>query len=117
MFQNDSSALLQTFLSYFPPADLAEILISLYFSRSNSVFPLFHRPTFDRQWHDGLHHRNILFACVCTCLFAVASRWCNDERVLPEDSKRGNGELDWRKAGRQYFELGVGLSNTLSSFS
>jgi hypothetical protein len=24
--------------------------------------------------------------------------------------------LDWRKAGRQYFELGVGLSNTLCTF-
>ena len=113
--QSDSLAF-QKFLSYFPPADLAETLFSLYFARSNSVFPLLHRPTFDRQWHDGLHHRNPWFACVCACLFAVASRWCNDKRVLPEDSKREKGELDWRKAGRQYFELGVGLSNTLSSF-
>jgi hypothetical protein len=47
-------------------------------------------------------------------LFAVASRWCDDERVLPEEELRRGEDDDkprsWVNAGRKYFEVGDGMS-------
>ncbi|CAA7261636.1 unnamed protein product [Cyclocybe aegerita] len=84
----DSQEQLQIFLEYLPPSDLADTLIDLYFKHTNLLFPLLHRPTFDRQW--------------------LGSRWSNDERVLIYVASRGDrGELDWRKAGRFYFDIAI----------
>jgi hypothetical protein len=66
----------------FPPPDLANKLIDLYFYNSNLMYPILHRPIFDKQWTDGLQRRDVLFAAVCMALFAVGSRWCNDPRVI-----------------------------------
>ncbi|KIM40075.1 hypothetical protein M413DRAFT_73918 [Hebeloma cylindrosporum] len=102
--RTDSNEVLEGFLQYFPPPNVAETLIDLYFLHSNIIFPLLHRPTFTRQWKQGLHRRNIWFACVCALIFAVASRWCEDERVLPTGDTK---EVDWKLAGGRYFEIGV----------
>lgn len=100
---------LRSFLEYFPSPDLAQTLINLYFQNSNLVFPLLHRPTFIRQWKEQLHHRNIWFAGVCLLVFAIGSRWCNDERVLPELTSEGDSkQIKWGRAGRQYFDIAVG---------
>ncbi|KAF8161144.1 fungal-specific transcription factor domain-containing protein [Crassisporium funariophilum] len=112
----DCPSHLPTFLRYFPPPDLAGTLIDLYFRHSNLLFPLLHRPTFEKQWRERLQRRNIWFACVCILVFAVASRWCDDERVLPEDARLENGELDWRRAGRHYFALGVEIHRVRKNF-
>ncbi|KAF8973212.1 fungal-specific transcription factor domain-containing protein [Flammula alnicola] len=103
----EPSETLQTFVEYFPPPDLADTLIGLYFGNSNLTFPLLHRPTFDRQWQQGLHHRNVWFAGVCMSMFAIASRWCDDERVLPEAPTAESPQGDWRRAGRHYFDIAV----------
>jgi len=95
-------------LDHFPPYDLAAELIELYFRHSNIHFPLLHRPTFDRQWNENLHHRNVWFISLCSAVFAVASKWCNDRRVLPPACKQEDGDFDWTGAGRQYFELALG---------
>ncbi|EAU91787.2 hypothetical protein CC1G_04555 [Coprinopsis cinerea okayama7 len=106
-------------LAGFPPPDLCLTLIKLYFFHSNNHYPLLHRPTFDRQWEEKLYERNVWFASVCLFIFAVASRWCEDERVLEESlSERearelGKGEApdpnckDWTRAGWKYFEYGA----------
>ncbi|KAJ3517259.1 hypothetical protein NLJ89_g629 [Agrocybe chaxingu] len=105
----DSQEQLQIFLEYLPPPDLADTLIDLYFKHTNLLFPLLHRPTFDRQWRERLHRRNIWFTCLCFSIFAVASRWSNDERVLAYAAVSSEcGELDWRKAGRLYFDIAIG---------
>jgi len=78
------------------------------------MFPLLHRPTFERQWAEGLYHRNEWFTCLCLLLFAVASRWCDDERVLPEEERGREGDSDkprsWVNAGRKYFDVGDSTS-------
>ncbi|KDR75839.1 hypothetical protein GALMADRAFT_68653, partial [Galerina marginata CBS 339.88] len=84
----------------FPPPDLADNLVELYFRHSNSIFPLLHRPTFNRQWQERLHHRNIWFTCVCLSIFAIASRWCHDQRVLPEKSTLADGNTGRRITGQ-----------------
>jgi len=99
----------ESFLRRFPPEDLAPTLIELYFQHCNCVFPLLHKPTFDRQWKDELFRRNIWFSCVCVSMFAIASRWCSDQRVLPDDAFGTDGNPDWTKAGHHYFDVAIGM--------
>ncbi|GLB37480.1 putative fungal specific transcription factor [Lyophyllum shimeji] len=105
----DSPQLISSVLANFPADDLASELIDLYFLHANSRFPLLHRPTFEKQWKEKLHQTNSWFTAVCLGLFAVASRWSFDRRVLPEAAATAPGEPDWKLAGSKYFELGTVL--------
>ncbi|KAF7315601.1 Zn(2)-C6 fungal-type domain-containing protein [Mycena indigotica] len=92
----------------FPPDSLASDLINIYFASVNPQLPLLHRPTFERQFQEKLHHRHHWFACVCLSLFAVASRWSNDPLVLPRNCRRTtSGGFDWSEAGRHYYSLAM----------
>jgi hypothetical protein len=104
----ESSELFSSVLGGFPPLDLAQNLINLYFLHVNIHVPLLHRPTFDRQWRENLHHKNIWFAGVCVTLFAVASRFTDDPRVIKDGGKTASGTPDWGLAGWSYFEVGIG---------
>ncbi|KAF7361833.1 Zn(2)-C6 fungal-type domain-containing protein [Mycena venus] len=102
--------LLVSVLDEFPPPSVAAQLIDLYFVHANSQLPLLHRPTFERQFRDQLHHRSIWFSCVCLGIFAVASRWCDDPLVLPRKCKRtSSGGLDWTCAGWHYHNIAMGI--------
>lgn len=104
----DSSELFSSVLAEFPPADLALDLINLYFVHLNTHVPLLHRPTFERQWSENLHHKNIWFAAVCTSLFAIASRYTDDPRVIDGNGEPGSGPPNWGLAGWGYFEVAIG---------
>ncbi|KAF9820301.1 hypothetical protein IEO21_01515 [Rhodonia placenta] len=98
-------------MAKFPPLDLANSLIDLYFKRNNSLFPLLHRPTFDTQWRDKLYESDLWFACVCMAMFAVASRWCADPRVLPDEvmhhSLEESDDGVWALAGWKYVDVAL----------
>ncbi|KAJ6586991.1 fungal-specific transcription factor domain-containing protein [Mycena vulgaris] len=109
-FEVDVDKLLVSVLDEFPPPPLAAELIDLYFIHVNSQLPLLHRPTFERQFRDRLHHRNIWFTCVCLGVFAVASRWSNDPLILPRKCNRtSDGGLDWKCAGWHYHNVAMGI--------
>lgn len=99
----------------FPPPDLADSLIDLFFLHINSQIPLFHRPTFERQWREGLQEKDAWFGCLCLSLFAVASRWSDDPRVLDGDvydipeAEVPDEECKWQRAGWKYFNTAVGM--------
>ncbi|KAI0267136.1 fungal-specific transcription factor domain-containing protein [Gloeopeniophorella convolvens] len=91
-----------------PSADLAEVLIDLYFFHCNSMFPLLHRPTFRRHYEDKLYERDMWFAATCMGVFALASRYIDDPRVLldelPDTPSEGRtGQLQWQTAGFKYY--------------
>jgi hypothetical protein len=103
-----SSETLSEILRNWPPSDLVTALIDLYFVHCNSMFPLLHRPTFARHFADGLYEHDIWFACLCMSVFALASRYTDDLRVLLDEpvetpvgghSKRSR----WQTAGFRYF--------------
>jgi Fungal specific transcription factor domain len=98
----------QSLRTEFPPPDLAEKLVHLYFFHCNSMFPILHRPTFDYHFKNALYDREIWFACLCMEMFALASRYSDDERVLlvepsdkPLDSDAKGAR--WHKAGYKYY--------------
>ncbi|KAH9935489.1 fungal-specific transcription factor domain-containing protein [Fomitopsis serialis] len=107
-------------MSYFPPLDLAESLIELYFARNNSLFPLLHRPTFQKQWRSGLYKVDVWFACVCMGLFAVASRWSDDPRILPDGTAPtapdGSDNGAWALAGWTFVDVALGVLNLMGMY-
>ncbi|KAF8482796.1 fungal-specific transcription factor domain-containing protein [Russula ochroleuca] len=96
------------FLQSWPPSDLATALIELYFLHCNSMFPLLHRPTFARHFADKLYEKDIWFACLCMSVFALASRYTDDLRVLmdePVETSVGehSEQSRWQTAGFKYY--------------
>ncbi|KAJ6613998.1 fungal-specific transcription factor domain-containing protein [Mycena sp. CBHHK59/15] len=84
----------------FPPDDLMQSLINLYFADVNPFLPLLHRPTFERgvalQFH--MHHAGFAKTLLLVC--AVGARYSTDPRVsLPE----AEGPLT-ETAGWQWFD-------------
>lgn len=95
-------------LRHWPPSDLAGTLIDLYFLHCNGMFPLLHRPTFMHHLADRLYESDIWFACTCMCIFALASRYTHDPRVLLDES--AEDRLDeraersqWQTSGFKYY--------------
>ncbi|KAI0092310.1 fungal-specific transcription factor domain-containing protein [Irpex rosettiformis] len=95
----------------FPPTDLMDDLISLYFSDYNIYTPLLHLPTFQRQLQEGLHLRDPGFGSVVLMVCALGSRSSDDPRVLldtEESNARKRGDVPPEKtyysAGWTWFE-------------
>ncbi|KAF8345885.1 fungal-specific transcription factor domain-containing protein [Amanita rubescens] len=103
----DSKPFLVDILAQFPSPELARNLIDLYFENINTLFTLLHRPTFERQFKDQLHKRDIWFTAVCMGMFAVASKHSDDPRVVPSNARTPSGGVDWTKAGWDYFNMCV----------
>ncbi|KAF9241629.1 fungal-specific transcription factor domain-containing protein [Melanogaster broomeanus] len=101
--------------------DLANDLLKLYFEHVNPQFPLLHRSTLERQWKEGLQHKDPWFGCLCLALFAVSSRWSDDPRVLDEgkydvpEAERPTEEHKWQRAGWRYFNAAVDLHRDFRS--
>ncbi|EIW83333.1 hypothetical protein CONPUDRAFT_102063 [Coniophora puteana RWD-64-598 SS2] len=115
-FENRLGGICLALTAEFPPDDLAESLIALFFTHINLTYPVFHQPTFERQWRaEKLHTRDPWFACLCLATFAVASRWSEDPRVLGDyhsDLPRDERHVDeattkWQRAGWGYFNAAV----------
>ncbi|KAI9569698.1 fungal-specific transcription factor domain-containing protein [Boletus coccyginus] len=112
-FQNRIEDLPLSLAEDFPPQDLADNLINVYFEKVNPFLPLFHRPTFERQWRGGLRHKDAWFGCLCLSMFAVASRWSDDPRVLDEGKydvpqvERPTEQCKWQRAGWRFFNAAV----------
>jgi hypothetical protein len=70
----------------FPESDLLRALVDSYFAEVNTIYPLLHRPIFDRSLRDELHLRDDGFARVLLAVCAVASRFVDDPRVLLDGS-------------------------------
>ncbi|KAJ7599389.1 fungal-specific transcription factor domain-containing protein [Mycena floridula] len=97
--QGHSPASIRIPPEHFPPLELADDLFVLYFDRTNITFPLLHRASVMHDWKQGLQHRQPWFGCLCLAIFAMASRWSTDPRVLPKDEP----DARWSSAGLSYF--------------
>ncbi|VDB96996.1 unnamed protein product [Peniophora sp. CBMAI 1063] len=79
----------------FPPTDLMYSLFDIWFNTRSHVLPLLHQSTFMKKLSNGLHYRDGAFAAMVLVVCAIASRFCNDSRVLYTDS--------WFSAGWKYY--------------
>ncbi|KAF9078420.1 fungal-specific transcription factor domain-containing protein [Rhodocollybia butyracea] len=86
----------------FPPDDLLKILVDLYWEHFHFYYPLLHKPTFERSvFYDKLHLRDRSFGATVLAVCALASRHCDDPRVL-YDSK-DNEPQSLHSAGWKWF--------------
>jgi hypothetical protein len=67
-----------------PPANLMPELIDAFFNNTNYIFPMLHRPLFEKQLQEGLHMREPNFLRVVMLVCANGSRWSSDPRVLED---------------------------------
>ncbi|KAJ8073924.1 Gypsy retrotransposon integrase-like protein 1 [Marasmius tenuissimus] len=79
----------------FPEDDLLYDLIDLYFTRHHPLFPLLHRPTFERLIAEGLHLRDRSFGATVLAVCAIASRQSNDPRAFCEGTTSEHS-LGWK---------------------
>ncbi|KAJ7741204.1 fungal-specific transcription factor domain-containing protein [Mycena maculata] len=91
----------------FPPSDLLQSLVSLFFAKVNIVLALLHRPTFERSLAANLHYSDKQFGETVLALCAVASKYSDDPRVVFE----GTGSR--LSSGWQYFRQLKPLSKPL----
>ncbi|KAK0204253.1 fungal-specific transcription factor domain-containing protein [Desarmillaria ectypa] len=78
----------------YPDNDFIRSLVAIYFETINPIFPILHRPTFEKHIDDGLHLQDHNFGAALLLVLAVASRYSNDPRVLASPgSKVSSG---WR---------------------
>ncbi|KAF8512070.1 fungal-specific transcription factor domain-containing protein [Gautieria morchelliformis] len=89
----------------FPPEDLMDSLISLYFDKLHWIFPVLHIPTFHSHYRCKLHIRNHRFAIILLLVCAVGSRYSSDPRVLPTcaELEKESEEERWLQAGLDYY--------------
>jgi hypothetical protein len=81
----------------FPPPDLLEHLVQLYYDCVNIYAPLLHRPTFERSLKAELHLSDPDFGGVVMGVCALAARYSNDDRVLLE------GNTSYHSSGFKWF--------------
>jgi len=71
----------------YPPEDLLQSLVSIYFEKQHLILPVLHRPTFMKSLNSGQHIWDSTFGMTVLLVCAVASRYSHDPRVLvPGDS-------------------------------
>ncbi|KAK0202669.1 fungal-specific transcription factor domain-containing protein [Desarmillaria ectypa] len=75
----------------FPDNDLLWSLIGLYFTESNNLLPVLHRPSFERSVVESTHLSNPSFAAVLLAVCAIASTYSTDSRVLIDNEPSSNG--------------------------
>ncbi|KAF7304830.1 Zn(2)-C6 fungal-type domain-containing protein [Mycena kentingensis (nom. inval.)] len=82
----------------FPPEDLTPVLIDLYFKNVNIYWPVLHRPSFERRFHEQLHLRDHRYAATLLMVCSLASRHCDDPRVLFDgvDSNNMKHAAGWK---------------------
>lgn len=88
----------------FPPPDLIDSLIPLFFVHNNLYLPILHRPTFERQYQERLHETDTGFACILLLVCAIASRCSNDPRVLRPETMDSDTPPSRHSAGWKYFD-------------
>lgn len=73
-------------------------LIDEYFNRVNMIYPLLHRPTFERGLRTSLHFRDEGFGSTVLLVCAIGARFVTDKAVLPE------GTTSYHWAGWKWFQ-------------
>ncbi|KAJ3892544.1 fungal-specific transcription factor domain-containing protein, partial [Lentinula edodes] len=93
----------------FPEPDLLRKLLDLYFDKHHPIYPVLHRPSFERYVYvDNLHLTNRRFGAVVLVACALGSRLSDDPRTLYD------GTQDIRSAGWKYYGQIRLISSSLS---
>ncbi|KAJ7071926.1 fungal-specific transcription factor domain-containing protein [Mycena amicta] len=80
----------------FPPKDLMDDLIAIYFDEVHILLPFLHRPSFERDVATGLHLSDNDFGAVVLGVCALGARNSDDPRViLPGTNSKLSAGWEW----------------------
>ncbi|KAG8929385.1 hypothetical protein FRC03_008980 [Tulasnella sp. 419] len=85
----------------FPPRDLANSLVEIYFRQFQTYYPVLHRPAFEEQVRQEAYKSDVLFASTYLLVCAIGARWSNDPRVCINSGD--NDDVEWNSAGWPFF--------------
>ncbi|KAM0755080.1 hypothetical protein T439DRAFT_322136 [Meredithblackwellia eburnea MCA 4105] len=91
-----------------PPADLAAALIQAYFEHVNPLFPIIHRPSFERGIKSGLSEMNPSFRRLLFSVFALGARFTEDSRLAVPETSNVDPNLEYCKSqakGYNFFQV------------
>ncbi|KAJ7819914.1 fungal-specific transcription factor domain-containing protein [Mycena olivaceomarginata] len=66
----------------YPPTDLIDSLLRLYFTNVHPTLPILNRPSFERSVAQGLHLTDTQFGGMLLSVLAIGSRYSKDSRVF-----------------------------------
>ncbi|KAF9071113.1 fungal-specific transcription factor domain-containing protein [Rhodocollybia butyracea] len=75
----------------FPPQDLLADLLNIWWEKVHYIFPLLHRPTFEKSIAAGLHYHDRHFGETVLAVCALASRHSDDARIFSHGSQLSAG--------------------------
>ncbi|KIK55569.1 hypothetical protein GYMLUDRAFT_248605 [Collybiopsis luxurians FD-317 M1] len=81
----------------YPPNDLLDILVALFWEHYHPLHPVLHRPTFEKSLAAKLHLYDRTFGSTVLAVCALTSRHSDDARVLYDDTASKHS------AGWKYF--------------
>ncbi|KAE9400224.1 hypothetical protein BT96DRAFT_919621 [Gymnopus androsaceus JB14] len=93
----------------FPPEDLMEDLLYLYFTNQHQIMPVVHRPSFLKSLAEGLHYKDPHFGGLVLAMCSMGARFSNDPRVY-EENTTSEKSIGWkyirqiRPLDRSFFE-------------
>jgi hypothetical protein len=87
--------------------DLLLRLMAAYFNEVNSLLPLLHQPTFERDVTLGRHLHERPFGNVLLMVCALGARYVVDPRIRNADGVTG------MSSGQEWFELAHGVPKSL----
>lgn len=82
----------------FPPDDLRDSLVELYFRTLNDDMPLLHEPSFKKAVESGLHLRDSGFGATVLLVCANGARSSSDPRILADTHEGEDRGWKWFKA-------------------
>lgn len=95
----------------FPPHDLADALVDLFFTKETSVLPIIRRATFEGNRRANIHLLDDEFAKLFLMICALGARYSEDPRVcLPGE----DGAPVRHSAGWKYFLQGMITTSTFA---
>ncbi|KAE9383294.1 hypothetical protein BT96DRAFT_869308 [Gymnopus androsaceus JB14] len=93
----------------FPPEDLMEDLLYLYFTNQHQIMPVVHRPSFLKSLAEGLHYKDPHFGGLVLAMCSMGARFSDDPRVY-EENTTSEKSIGWkyirqiRPLERSFFE-------------
>ncbi|KNZ52737.1 hypothetical protein VP01_3466g2, partial [Puccinia sorghi] len=87
-------------LDFYPPPDLQQSLLEIFFREVHSVLRIIHIPSFMEEFKGGRHETDDSFRALCLAMFSLASRFSKDPRVFVD--LEGNPKASLQAVGMRY---------------
>ncbi|KNZ64694.1 hypothetical protein VP01_1003g1 [Puccinia sorghi] len=87
-------------LDFYPPPDLQQSLLEIFFREVHPLSHIIHIPSFMEEFKGGRHETDESFKALCLAMFSLASRFSKDPRIFID--LEGNPQASLQAVGLRY---------------